>query len=81
MQVALGAKRPARHKQARLPGDHRIGMDDAKIHSSHPARVQVVLVDGDGGGDREPKLATVGEQRDRSDLPSGVGKGTGQPYP
>jgi hypothetical protein len=61
MQIAFGAKRPTRHQQPRLPDDHRQGMDNARVYRCHPARVQVVLVDGDSRGNCEPKSAPFGE--------------------
>jgi hypothetical protein len=56
-------------------------MDDAKIHPSHPTRIEVLRLDGDGGGDCEPQPPPIGEQRDRSDLLDGIGNGAGQPHP
>jgi hypothetical protein len=39
-------------------------MDDAKIHPGNPARVRVAgLLDGDDGGDRQPQLPAIGQQR------------------
>jgi hypothetical protein len=81
VQVSLGAERPPRDKQADVLGHHRVGMDDAKVHSRHPARVQVAALDGDGRSDRQPQPPTFGQQRDRPDLLCGGGEGTGQPHP
>jgi hypothetical protein len=81
MQITLGAKCPTRDQQPRLPGDHRVGMDDAKVYPCHAARAPAVLLDRDGGGDREPQPTPFGEQRDRPDLLGGVRNGTGQPDP
>jgi hypothetical protein len=66
MKIALRAKCPTRHQQPRLLGDHRVGMDDAKVDPCHPARIQAVLLDGDGGGDGEPQPTAFGEERDRT---------------
>ena len=46
MQVAIGSDRPSRDQQPRLLGDDRVGMDDAKVDSRHPARVHVMMLDG-----------------------------------
>jgi hypothetical protein len=81
MQVALGPQRPPRHQQPRPLGHHRIGMDDAKVHPRHPAGIQIMLLDGDGGGDRQPQPPTLGQQRHRPDLLGRVGQGAGQPHP
>jgi hypothetical protein len=63
MQVTLGAERPARHQQPRLLGHHHVGVDDPEIHPGDPTRVQVVvLLDGDGGGDRQPQPPAIGQQ-------------------
>ena len=40
-------------------------MDDAKIHSRYLTSVQVVGVDGDGGGDGQPEPAAIGQQGER----------------
>jgi hypothetical protein len=61
VQVALGAERATGHQEAGLLGDDRIGMDDAEIDTGDPLGVEVMLVDGDGGGDRQPQLAAVGQ--------------------
>lgn len=81
VQVALGPDRPARHQQRGLVGDQCIGVDDANVHSSHLARVQVLRLDGDGGGDAQPQPPAVGQQRDCSNLLNGIRKGPGEPYP
>jgi hypothetical protein len=56
-------------------------MDDAKIHPSHPTRIEVLRLDGDGGGDCEPQPPPIGQQRDRSDVLDWIGNGAGQPHP
>jgi len=56
-------------------------VDDAKIHPGHPSGVQIVLVDGDRGGDRQPELAAIGQQGDRPDLVGRIRDWTGQPHP
>jgi hypothetical protein len=62
VEVVLGADGSPRHQQACLLGDHGVGVDDAKVDSGHPIGVQVVvLLDGDGGGDRQPQPSTVGQ--------------------
>jgi hypothetical protein len=81
VQVALGPDRPARHQQRGLVGDQCIGVDDANVHSGHLARVQVLRLDGDGGGDAQPQPPAVGQQRDCSNLLNGIRKGPGEPYP
>jgi hypothetical protein len=55
MQVGLGAERPPRHQHPGLLGDDRIRMDDPQIHSCDSGRVQVMLLDGDGRGGRQPQ--------------------------
>jgi hypothetical protein len=52
-------------------------MDDAKIHSRYLTSVQVVGVDGDGGGDGQPEPAAIGQQGDRTDLVGRIGDGPG----
>jgi hypothetical protein len=79
--VALGADRPPRPQQPRLLSHHRIRMNDAKVYPCHPPRVQVVLLDGDGGGDRQPQPSAIGQQGDRADLLGRVGQRAGQPHP
>jgi hypothetical protein len=57
-------------------------MDDAKIHPGQSTLLQVmVLLDGYGGGDREPQPPTVGQQGDRPNLLNPIWQRTGQPYP
>jgi hypothetical protein len=51
MQVALGAERPPRHQQPRGLGGDREGVDDPQVHPRDPARVQVIVLGGDGCGD------------------------------
>jgi hypothetical protein len=60
VEVVLGAEGSPRHQQTRLLGDDRVGVDDAKVHPRHPARVQFVVLDGDGSGDRQPQPPAVG---------------------
>ena len=79
VQEALGPDRPPRHQQARLVGDHRVGVDDAKIHPCHPMGVQVVVLNGHGGGDGQPELSTIGHQGDRTDLAGRIGDGRRDP--
>jgi hypothetical protein len=81
VEEALGSDCPTRHQQGCRLGDHRIGVDDAKIHPGHPTGVQVVLVDRDGGGDGQPELAAIGQQGDRPDLVGWIRDGTSQPHP
>jgi hypothetical protein len=58
MKIVLSAQRSARHQQPRLLGRHRVGVDDPKIHPGDPIRVQVgILLDRDGGGDRQATAA------------------------
>jgi hypothetical protein len=52
MQVAVGAERPPRHQQPRGLSHDGVGVDDPKVHPSDPPLVQVMVLDGDGGGDR-----------------------------
>jgi hypothetical protein len=56
-------------------------VDDAKVHTGHPARVQVVDVDGYGGGDRQPQSPTLGQQRHGPDLLRLIRERAGQPHP
>jgi hypothetical protein len=56
-------------------------MDDAKIHSGHPAGIEIVLLDGDRGGDRQPQPTPIGQQRDRADVLGRIGERAGQPHP
>jgi hypothetical protein len=82
MEVVLGAQRPPRHQHAGVLGHHRIRVDDPKIHACDPVLVQVVvLLDGDGGGDRQPQPSTIGKQGYRPDLLGWVRQGAGQPHP
>ena len=82
MEIDLGPDGPPRDQQPRVLGDDRVGVDDAKIDPRHPTGSPVVvLLDGDGGGDRQPQPPTVGEQGHRADLLGWVGEGTGQPQP
>jgi hypothetical protein len=81
VEIALGAERPTGYEQPRLTGHRGIWMDDAKVNPGHLAKVHVLLLDGDSGSDCEPQPASIGQQRDRPNLLSWVGKGAGQPYP
>jgi hypothetical protein len=81
VQVALGPDGPPRHQQPSVLGHDRVGVDDPKINPGHPTRIQVVLLDGDGGGDRQPQPPTIGQQRHRPDLLGRIGEGSGQPHP
>ena len=81
VQEALGSDRPARYQQACLLGDHRERVDDAKVYPGQPTRVQVVLVDGHGGGDGQPEPPTIGHQGHRPDLVGSIRERPGQPYP
>jgi hypothetical protein len=56
-------------------------VDDAKVHPGHPIRVQVVLVNGHGGGDGQPELATIGHQGHRPDLGGRIRDRSGYPHP
>jgi hypothetical protein len=40
-----------------------------------------MLLEGDGGGDRQPQPSPIGQQRHRPDLLGRVGQRTGQPHP
>jgi hypothetical protein len=67
MQVAFGADCPSRHQQPGVLGDNRVWMDDANVHPGDSALVpMVVVLDGDGGGDRQAKPPTIGQQGDRA---------------
>jgi hypothetical protein len=81
VQVTLGSDSPAGHQQRCMLGDHRVGMDDAKVDSRNPIRVETKLLNRYGGGNREPEPATIGEQRNRSDLPGRVGNRAGESHP
>jgi hypothetical protein len=81
MQVAFGAECATGHQERGILGDDRIRMDDAEIDTGNPIEVEVMLVDRDGGGDRQPQLAAIGQQGDRSDLLRRVGERAGQPHP
>jgi hypothetical protein len=81
VQKALGPDRPARYQQGGLVGDHRVGVDDAKVHTGYPTGIQLVLVDGNGGGHRDPQPPSIGQQGDRPDVVGGVGNGARQPDP
>ena len=80
-EVALGPDGAARNQQRRVVGDDRVGVDDAKVHPGHPPWVQIVVIDGDGGGDGQPQPSSIGHQGDRPDLVGRVGKRAGQPHP
>ena len=56
-------------------------MNDAKVHPGHLPPIQVMLLDGDGGGVRQPQPPTIGQQRDRADLLGRIGQRAGQPHP
>src|SRR5215207_6934337 len=56
-------------------------MDDAKINTGHPIGVKIMLLDRNGGGNRQPQSSAVGQQGDRSDELGRVGKRAGQPNP
>ena len=81
----LGADRPAGHQQrlAAGPGGG-VGVDDAQVHPSHPARIRLRArrVNGgrDLGGDIGPQSARVIQQRDRPDLAWWVGRVTVQAH-
>ena len=75
VKMALSANCAARDQQARLLADDRIGVDHAEVHTCDPVWVQVVRLDGNRGGDRQPQLTAVGEQDDRPDLFGRVGRG------
>jgi hypothetical protein len=81
VQPALGPHRPARDQQARLLGDDRVGVDDPEVDPGHPARVQIMLFGGDGGGDRQPQPPALVEEGDGADLLGRVGDRAGQPHP
>ena len=68
---------------ARLPRRQRPRrMDDAKIPPSHQTRIEVLRLDGDGGGvTASHSRPPIGEQRDRSDLLDGDREWAGQPHP
>jgi hypothetical protein len=81
VQEALGPDRPPRYKQGCVLGDHRVGVDDAKVHAGHLTRVQVVMVDGYGGGDGQPELPTIGHQGHRPDPVGRIRDGASRPHP
>ena len=68
VEVVLGAERPPRYEESSVLGGHRVGMDDAKVDTGDPGRVEVLLLDRDGGGDGQPQSSAVGQQNDRSNL-------------
>ena len=77
MQVAVGAECPPRHQQPRGLGHDGVGVDDPKVHSSDPTPVQVMVLDGDSGGDRQPQPAPISQQDDRPNLLGRVREGAG----
>jgi len=82
VQVGLGAECPARDQQPGVLGDDRLGVEDPQVHSCDSGRVQVVvLLDGDGGGDRQPQPPTLGQQRHGPQRLWWVGERAGQPHP
>jgi hypothetical protein len=81
VQKALRPDCPARHQQGCLLGDKSIGMDDAQIYPCHPTGVQLVRLDGDGGGDGQPEVSSIGHQGDRPDLSGQIRDGAGQAQP
>ena len=60
VEVALGAERPSRHQEPGLRGGDRVRMDDAKIDTGDPIGIEILLLDRDGGGDRQPQSSAVG---------------------
>jgi hypothetical protein len=60
VQVALGADGSPGHQQSHVLRHHGIRMDDPQIHPGDLPRVQVMLLDGDGSGDRQPQPSPIG---------------------
>jgi hypothetical protein len=60
VKIALGAERPPRHQEPGLRGDDRVRMDDAKIDTSDPIGIEVLLLNRDSGSDRQPQSSAVG---------------------
>jgi hypothetical protein len=61
VEVALGAERPPGHQESGVLGGDCVRMDDAKVHAGDPVGVEVMLLDGDCGGDREPQPSAIGQ--------------------
>jgi hypothetical protein len=61
MQVVLGTNRTAGDQQCRLLDDDRIGVDYAEVNPCHSIGVKVMLLNVDGGGNRQPQLTSLGE--------------------
>jgi hypothetical protein len=59
MKIALSADRSTGDQQASVLGHRRIRMNDAEIHTGDPTRVEVMVLDGDRGGDRQAQVASV----------------------
>jgi hypothetical protein len=81
VQPTLGAQRPPGDQQPGLLGDDRVGVDDAKVDPGNPTWIQIMLLDRDGGGDRQPQPPASVEQGDGADLLGRVGDRAGQPHP
>jgi hypothetical protein len=81
VEEVLGTDGAARDQQSGLPADNRIRVDDAKVHPCDPIGIQVVLLDGHRGGDRQPQPTGLGQQGDGSDLVGRIGQRPSQPYP
>ena len=50
-------------------------MDDAEVHPGYSAGIEMMLLDGDGGGHRQPQPPTIGQQCDCADLLGRVRQG------
>jgi hypothetical protein len=59
VEIALGAERPPRHQEPGPRGGDRVRMDNAKIDTGDPIGIDVLLLDRDGGGDRQPQSSAV----------------------
>jgi hypothetical protein len=71
VQPALSPQRPPGDQQGGVLGDDRVRVDDAEVDPGNPARVQIMLLDRDGGGDRQPQPPALGQQGDGADLLGG----------
>jgi hypothetical protein len=54
MQVTLGPQCTARHHEPGVLRYYGVRMDDAKVDTGYPIRVQVMLLHRNGGSDRKP---------------------------
>ena len=81
VHAGFGADRPPGHHQRLILARNGEGVDDPQIDTCEPLRIQIVVFDGEFGGDVQPQPTRLTDEGDRPDLLDLVRHVAGQPHP